>query len=74
MIFKIQKPLGGNVDPPEILAYNKDRSITLSIPMPAEDIDALFGFDAKQYWEGNLIETGDTRNLELVKKVREQSW
>jgi hypothetical protein len=74
MIFKIQKPVATNVDPPEVLVYNQDRSITQSIPMPKEDIDAIFGDDLKQYWEAEIIEANDTKNLMLRQKVGDQDW
>jgi hypothetical protein len=74
MILKIQKPLSGNVEPPEILVYNEDRSVTESIPMSWFDIHELFGDDVKQYWDGDIIEANGTKNIELHKQVKAQPW
>lgn len=73
-IFKIQKPMAGNFDTPELLAYNKDRSIECFIPMEQADINELFGDTLKQYWKGRVVETPSGKNLLLEEQVKEQNW
>jgi hypothetical protein len=74
MIFKLQKPLGGDFDEPEVLAYNKTRKVELFIPMKQADIDELFGDTVKQYWEGKVTRSKGGKNLILDRQVEEQDW
>lgn len=73
-IFKIQKPLVSNLATPEVLAYNKDRSIEVFVPMDSKDIEALFEDDLKQYWEGHLARSMGGTHLVLDRQVGDEDW
>lgn len=74
VIFKLQKPIYSNMEMPEVLCYNKDRSITISMPMPQEDVALMFGDDLKQYWDAEVIVANETNNVILQKRVKDQDW
>lgn len=72
-IWKIQRPLFGGMQNEStglVLAYTQDKSQTAHIPMALEDIDNLFGDEAKLYIagevkNGNLIVHGILDEVEM---------
>lgn len=67
-IFKIQKPLFGNLE--NALIYNEDKSILTMLPFV--DLQSLFNEDdMKIYVKGFLDEKGI---LQILEKTEEQEW
>lgn len=77
MILKIQKPLFTSGMDPEVLLYDKDRSVLLQLPYDDTWSD-IFGGDDKQYWECSLREDPEGIHffdgLTLIRQVGYQPW
>lgn len=69
VIVKVQLPLSTNLEVPEALIYNQDRSILCQLPV-SDDLKKSMGGAAKQYFFAELRGT----ILHLDKRAPWQDW
>lgn len=69
-VFKIQVPLFSSEENPQLLVYNRSRSIYFQLDM-TDDLKGLIGEKAKIYVLGYIDEK---QVFQIVHKVKDQRW
>lgn len=67
-IVKVQTPTETNVNPPQVLIYNRSREIEFTVDL-TDEIDEMVGPGKKKFFWANLINNGTQVNI-----LHEADW
>lgn len=69
MIVKVQTPISTNIAPPQVLAYNKDRSVWVTFDL-TDEMDTRVGPKKKAFFYARI----DKGQIELLDEAPWQDW
>lgn len=65
-VCKLQRPVMTNVPDIHVLVYSEDHRIHVQLPLPADDVERIFGDEHKVFAEcwlvGTILHIGDVVN------------
>lgn len=72
-IVKVQPPLASNAEKEYMMVYNKDKTI-LFMTESFTDLKLAIGNSVRRYFEAEVSDYNEKREITLIRRVSRQDW